>query len=125
MWGSNQGDFTDLHTTHILKLDASSANGVDFFQKLIGALSAADPTYSQSGEPTCDESKTHMDILARALAFNATGALVAGMQNTMPVIGGLIVEIPGLPDYEISAVSWMCIRWWNGPGLISAAATFR
>lgn len=102
-WGSNQGDFTDLHTTHILKLDASSANGVDFFQKLIGALSAADPTYSQSGEPTwVMNRKTHMDILARALAFNATGALVAGMQNTMPVIGGLIVEIPGLPDYEIS-----------------------
>lgn len=87
-WGSNQGDFTGLHTTHILKLDASSANGVDFFQKLIGALSAADPTYSQSGEPTwVMNRKTHMDILARALAFNATGALVAGMQNTMPVIG--------------------------------------
>ena len=38
--------------------------------------------------------KTHMDILARALAFNASGALVAGMQNTMPVIGGPIVGDP-------------------------------
>lgn len=102
-WGKHQGDFTDLHTTHILKLDASGTNGVDFFQKLIGALAVADPTYSQNGEPTwVMNRKTHMDILARALAFNASGALVAGMQNTMPVIGGPIVEIPGLPDYEIS-----------------------
>lgn len=81
----------------------AGATGVEFFQALIGALAVADPTYSQSGEPTwVMNRKTHMDILARALAFNAAGALVAGMSNTMPVIGGLIVELPGLPDYEIS-----------------------
>lgn len=76
---------------------------MEFFQKLIAALAVADPTYSQSGEPTwVMNRKTHMDILAKAMAFNASGALVAGMQNTMPVIGGLIVELPGLPDYQIS-----------------------
>ena len=102
-WGSNQGPFTDLHTSHILKLDAASTGGVEFFQKLIEALAVADPTYSQSGELTWIMSrKTHMDILAKALAFNAAGALVAGMQNTMPVIGGTIVELPGMPDYEVS-----------------------
>lgn len=102
-WGPNQGEFKDLHTSHILKLNSASATGVEFFQALIGALSVADPTYSQSGEPTwVMNRKTHMDILARALTFNVAGALVAGMNNTMPVIGGLIVELPGLPDYEIS-----------------------
>ena len=102
-WGSNQGAFTDLHTSNILKLNAASASGTEFFQQLISALAVADPTYSQSGEPTwVMNRKTHMDILAKALAFNASGALVAGMQNTMPVIGGLIVELPGMPDYQIS-----------------------
>ena len=102
-WGTDQGEFTDLHTSHILKLNVAGATGVEFFQALIGALAVADPTYSQSGEPTwVMNHKTHMDILARALAFNAAGALVAGMSNTMPVIGGLIVELPGMPDHEIS-----------------------
>lgn len=102
-WGSNQGTFTDLHTSHILKLNAANSSGVEFFQQLISALAVADPTYSQSGEPTwVMNRKTHMDILAKALTFNASGALVAGMQNTMPVIGGLIVELPGMPDYEVS-----------------------
>lgn len=102
-WGTDQGEFTDLHTSHVMKLNVTSATGVEFFQALIGALAVADPTYSQSGEPTwIMNRKTHMDILARALAFNAAGALVAGMSNTMPVIGGLIVELPGLPDHEIS-----------------------
>lgn len=102
-WGPNQGEFKDLHTSHILKLNSASATGVEFFQALIGALSVADPTYSQSGEPTwVMNRKTHMDILARALAFNVAGALVAGMNNTMPVIGGLIVELSGMPDYELS-----------------------
>ena len=60
---------------------------MEFFQKLIAALAVADPTYSQSGEPTwVMNRKTHMDVLAKAMAFNASGALVAGMQNTMPVI---------------------------------------
>lgn len=102
-WGKNQGAFTDLHTSNIIKLDASASSGVEFFQKLIAALAVADPTYSQSGEPSwVMNRKTHMDVLAKAMAFNASGALVAGMQNTMPVIGGLIVELPGLPDYQIS-----------------------
>lgn len=51
-WGKNQGAFTDLHTSNIIKLDASASSGVEFFQKLIAALAVADPTYSQSGEPT-------------------------------------------------------------------------
>lgn len=102
-WGSNQGEFTDLSKTHMVKIDAAGKNGVEFFMALIGALAVASPKYSMSGEPTwIMNRKTHMDILSRALAFNASGALVAGMQNTMPVIGGEIIELDFMEDYELS-----------------------
>lgn len=102
-WGTNQGSFTDLHTSHVLTVDAASSTGAEFFQALIGALAVADPKYSQSGEPTwVMNRKTHMDIMARALGINSAGALVSGMSSTMPVIGGLIVELDDIPDNEIS-----------------------
>ena len=73
----------------------------EFFASLIGALSVASPKYS-AGTPTWIMSrKTHMDIVAKALTFNAAGALVAGMQNTMPVIGGEIIELDFVGDYTI------------------------
>lgn len=102
-WGTNQGAFTNLSASHVLKVDASALTNEAFFQKLITSLGVADPSYSASGEPTwVMNRKTHMDILSRCLAFNASGALVAGMNNTMPVIGGLIVELEDCKDYEIS-----------------------
>ncbi len=103
-WGTNQGEFTDLHTSNILKIDAAGLTGEAFFQKLITALAVAEPKYSASGVPTwIMNRKTHMDIISRCLAFNANAALMAGMQNTMPIIGGEIVELEGcIGDYEIA-----------------------
>ena len=102
-WGTNQGTFKALNTTNLRKVDAAAKTGVEFFQQLITALGVADPKYSVSGEATwVMNRKTHMDILSRCLAFNAAAALTAGMQNVMPVIGGEIVEIEGVPDHEIS-----------------------
>ncbi len=103
-WGTHQGEFSDLHTSNILKIDAAGLTGEAFFQKLIMALAVADPKYSPSGVPTwIMNRKTHMDIISRCLAFNANAALMAGMQNTMPIIGGEIVELEGcIGDYEIA-----------------------
>lgn len=101
-WGENQGDFTDLHESNIRKISQSSASGTGFFRALMAELAIADPKYSNGAAVWIMNRKTHMDILARCLDFNAAGALVAGMNNTMPVIGGEIVELDFIPDYEIS-----------------------
>ena len=45
-WGTNQGTFTDLHTSHVLTLNISSNTGAAFFQPLLAALGVADPRYS-------------------------------------------------------------------------------
>ena len=37
-WGAQQADFTDLHTSHILKLDLSAKTSTEFFQPLVAAL---------------------------------------------------------------------------------------
>ena len=101
-WGSQQAAFTDLHTSHILKLDLASKNGVEFFQPLVAALAVAKPDYSNGTVIWTMNRKTHMDLMSRALAYNSAAAMVAGVNNTMPVVGGEIVEWAVMPDNEIA-----------------------
>ena len=101
-WGSQQVAFTDLHTSHILKLDIASKTGVEFFQPLVAALAVAKPDYSNGTVIWTMNRKTHMDLMSRALAYNSAAAMVAGVNNTMPVVGGEIVEWEVMPDNEIA-----------------------
>lgn len=101
-WGSQQGDFTDLHTSNILKLDLATKNDVEFFRPLVAALAVAKPDYSNGTVIWVMNRKTHMDIQSRALAFNDAAALVAGVSNSIPIVGGEIVEWEVMPDNEIA-----------------------
>lgn len=101
-WGADQGEWTDLHSSNILKLDLSTKTGESFFQPLLTAMGKADPDYSTNKRTVwCCNRATHLDLMSRALNFNAAGTLVAGMSNRMPVEGGEFVELDFLPDYEI------------------------
>lgn len=101
-WGSQQGDFTDLHTSNVLKLDLAAKSGVEFFRPLVAALAVAKPDYSNGTVIWVMNRKTHMDIQSRALAFNDAAALVAGVSNSIPIVGGEIVEWEVMPDNEIA-----------------------
>ena len=91
-WGTNQGTFTNLSTSNVKKLNIAN---------LIGALGVADTKYS-AGKPVwvCNH-KTHIDLQAKALAFNSAAALTAGITSEMPVVGGQIVELDFVPDNQI------------------------
>lgn len=109
-WGAKQGDFTNLSTSHVLKLDLEALTGVEFFQELIAALGVADPAYAEGAPVWVMTRKTHLDIMSKALAFDAAAAMVAGVNNTFPVIGGVIEEYEGMPDYEIMGGYASCFR---------------
>lgn len=100
-WGDNQGDWSDLHSTNILKLDLASKSGTDFFIPLLQALAKAKPTYTTDGKIWIMNDLTRQDVQIRALAFNSNAALLSGLENTMPVVGGEIVTLEFLPDHMI------------------------
>ena len=95
--------WADLHTTNILKITAANSTGIALFQNILKAFGAASKKYSAEGKFFAMNEKTHMKLVAEALSFNATGAIVAGMNNTMPAIGGEIVELDFIPDDNIIA----------------------
>lgn len=101
-WGANAPAWTDLHSTHICTLNIDGTSGAAFFQSLLDKLALAKPKTSAEGLFWVMNRKTHLHIMAKALAFNAQAALVANTE-LMPVIGGTVVEFEDdeIADNEI------------------------
>lgn len=101
-WGTNDPAFTDLHTSNIQTLNINSSSGAAFFIALVAKLAIAKPKYNADGLFWAMNRKTHLDIMAKALAFDASAALVSNTEF-MPVVGGTVVEFEDdqLADYEI------------------------
>lgn len=115
-WGSKQGAFTDLHTSNIQKLDLFANEGVAFFRPLVAALSKAKPNYSNGQLVWVMNRATHMDLKARAMAWNSAATLLPGMENEMPIVGGTIVELDFMADYDIAGGYMDLERWVERSG---------
>lgn len=100
-WGQNQGDWTDLHSTNVLQLNLAALEGTAFFIPFLTACAKAKPTFSTDGKIWIMNDATRQDILIRALAFNANAALMSGIENTMPVVGGEIITLESIPDHMV------------------------
>lgn len=86
-------EWKDLSKSNIIELDASNKTGVEFFAELIEKLGKAKPKGAIGNPFWLMTRQTHLTIMAKALAFNAAAALTAGINNTMPIVGGDIVEL--------------------------------
>lgn len=121
-WGNDQGDFTDLHTSHVLKLDIDTTSGTAFFGTLIEALGVADPKYSDGRVFWVMNRKTHIRLMSKALAFNAAAAITAGISNTFPIVGGDIVELEFMADNDIAGGFGSLMRMAEREGLSIASS---
>lgn len=87
----------DLHASNVLKI-AATKTGVDVFKELLKDTGAAKSNYS-NGEKFWVMNDTTLNALkAEALSINANGAIVSGMDNTMPIIGGAVETLTFIPD---------------------------
>lgn len=121
-WNNDQGDFIDLHTSHILKLDIDSTSGAAFFGTLIEALGIADPKYSDGRVFWVMNRKTHIRLMSKALAFNAAAAITAGINNTFPIVGGDIIELEFMADNDIAGGFGSLMRMAEREGMAIASS---
>lgn len=89
--------WVDLHTSNVVKF-ATTVAGVELFKKILTAAGEASNDYSKNGMFWVMNTKTKNKLMAESLSINAAGAVVAGVNGTMPVIGGEIVELSFVPD---------------------------
>lgn len=104
-WGEKRRAWKDLHSSNILKLNLLAATGAEFFTPLLGALAKAKTRYTNGERVWIMNEATKIDILIKSLGIDSAAAIVAGMNNTMPIIGGQIVTEEFMPDFNIAGGS--------------------
>ena len=72
--------------------------GAELFKEILLAAGNAKSKYAKGGLFFAMNEKTRMKLVAEALSFNAAGAIVSGVGNTMPVVGGAIETLEFIPD---------------------------
>ena len=92
--------WADLHTSNI-KTIAATKTGTDLFKEIIKASGAAKGKYSRGTKVWVMNETTYTTLIAEAVGIDAAGAIVAGVNGTMPVIGGVIEVLDFVPDNVI------------------------
>jgi len=92
--------WVDLHTSNIKSI-AAATTGVALFQELLVDSGAAKGKYSRGAKFWAMNETTYTKLVAESMSINASGAIVSGVNGTMPVIGGDLVGLDFIPDNVI------------------------
>ena len=92
--------WADLHTSNIKSI-ASSVKGIDLFRTFLTDTAAAKGKYSRGEKVWVMNETTYTALVAAAMTIDAGGAIVAGVNGQMPVIGGVIEVLDFVPDNVI------------------------
>lgn len=90
--------WADLHTSNIITISAANSEGLKLFKNIILASGAAKGKYARGEKVWVMNETTRTKLLAEGLSINAAGAIVSGMNGTMPVVGGIAEVLSFIPD---------------------------
>ena len=100
-YSETERTWVDLHTTNIISISAANTDGIKLFKNIILASGAAKGKYARGEKVWCMNETTRTRLLAEGLSINAAGAIVSGMNGTMPVVGGVAEVLSFIPDNVI------------------------
>lgn len=92
--------WADLHTTNILSV-AAGTTGADLIAAIVGDFGAAKGKYSRGEKVFVMNEATYTALMAATVSVDASGRIVTGVSDTMPVIGGIIEVLNFVPDNVI------------------------
>ena len=94
---ANARPWQDLSTTNVKTLNAS-LEGLTLYRQLLLDSTAAKGKYSKGEKVWAMNDTTYAKLQASMLSTNASGAIVSGINNTLPVIGGTVEKLEFIPD---------------------------
>lgn len=86
----------NLSKTNVLSI--SSKTDAALFKALVEAAGAAKGNYSAGSKFWAMNEKTYSKLIVNAMSINAAGAIVTGVNQQMPIIGGTIETLSFIPD---------------------------
>lgn len=93
---SDNGAWTDLHATNLIGI--SGKTDLALIKALVEASGNAKSKYSRGEKFWAMNEATYTKIVANSVAINAAGAVVSGVNGSMPVIGGAIEVLNFIPN---------------------------
>ena len=100
-WGVNEQAWTDLSESNLLVSDPAAVTPASFFADLVAKLGIVQANYSNGNLFWAMNTQTYRTLQSKAINFNAAGMVVAGVQNTVPIIGGDAVLLDFIPNNHI------------------------
>lgn len=88
----------DVENTPNIVSHAASVTEKALFKALVKDSGLAKGKYSRGAKVWTMNETTYTNLVAEALGFDASGAIVSGINSTMPVIGGVIEVLNFIPD---------------------------
>jgi HK97 family phage major capsid protein len=92
-------EWKDLRESHILT--GTGATGLKLLQEIVKNSAVAFNDYFDGGLVWLMNKKTHNTLKVESMEKNLNAAIVAGINNSMPVAGGDIIELSFIPEGEI------------------------
>lgn len=99
-YSATERAWVDLHTSNIAT--GTGVTGENLFKEIITNAQAIVNDYFEDGITWIMNQKTYTTLLQNSMGKNSNAAIVAGMANGMPIIGGDIVILPFIPDNNIA-----------------------
>lgn len=99
----NARPWINLSASNVITIPSGSTSGLTLFQQIILASGVAKGRYSRGDKFWAMNETTETKLLAEAANFDATGAIVAMNNGTMPVVGGdrVVFSDDVMPDDTI------------------------
>lgn len=92
--------WVDLHSSNV-KAISGDLTGTAFYKQLILDTGNAKGKYSRGEKVWVMNETTYTAIKAEMFSINAAGAVVSGIEGTLPVIGGIVEVLNFIPDNVI------------------------
>lgn len=92
--------WADLHETNIITVP-SGTTGAALISAIVAASGAAKGKYSKGAKVWAMNETTYTALMAATVGVDASGRIVAGMSDVMPVVGGAIEVLSFIPDNVI------------------------
>lgn len=102
-WGAKEPTFTNLSASNVGKLSATTVKGVAMLQEAFGVLGKVKPKYNTGNEELfwAMSQTTWTKVKIETMSLNSAGAVVAGVNAEMPVLGGRVITLDFIPDNVI------------------------
>lgn len=98
-WGTREGAWTNLSATNVGQV--TGATPQEKFAELVRFSGKAKANYGNGEKFWVMNENTYTELQADLVSFNAAGAIVSAMNNTMPVVGGEVITLPFMADGDI------------------------